>query len=168
MKFYNDLPRNKKEFLLFITIISVISVMIIAPLITCFELGFHLAVWHQVLRILPCIWITVVLFVLLTYLPAEWLTHKIVREGDSFHAVVTINIICTVFLLSILLTVTGTWIGEGQITLGPILGFFYKWPRNFTIALFTELLIAQPFARLLMRQYHIYADAKNNRCTNPR
>lgn len=42
MDFYMKLPRSKKEFALFMAIISIISVNIIAPLITCFELGFHL------------------------------------------------------------------------------------------------------------------------------
>jgi len=40
MEFYTKLPRNKKEFALFMAVISVISVNIIAPLITFFEVGF--------------------------------------------------------------------------------------------------------------------------------
>ena len=36
MDFYMKLPRNKKEFALFMGVISIISVNIIAPLITCF------------------------------------------------------------------------------------------------------------------------------------
>lgn len=42
MKFYMNLPRNKKEFALFMAVVSIISVNIIAPLITCFEIGFHM------------------------------------------------------------------------------------------------------------------------------
>jgi hypothetical protein len=41
MDFHMKLPRRKREFVLFMAIISVVSVNIIAPLITCFELGFH-------------------------------------------------------------------------------------------------------------------------------
>ena len=70
MEFYWKLPRSKKEFALFILIISVISVNIIAPLITCFEFGFHLAVWADVLRIIPFMWMAVVALVLITYVPA--------------------------------------------------------------------------------------------------
>lgn len=84
MDFYMKLPRNKKEFALFMMIISVLSVNIIAPLITCFEMGFHLYVWADVLKVIPIIWVSVIAFVLITYKPAEWLTHKIVAEGDSF------------------------------------------------------------------------------------
>ncbi|HCW03392.1 MAG TPA: hypothetical protein DGK91_01955, partial [Clostridium sp.] len=60
MDFYMKLPRNKKEFALFLLIISVISVNIIAPLITCFEVGFHLYVWADVMKVLPFIWLSVI------------------------------------------------------------------------------------------------------------
>ena len=76
-------------------------------------------------------------------------------QNDSFLASVTINILCTVFLMSILLTVLGTWIGTHSVTLEPIQGFFYKWPRNFTIAFFVEALVAQPAARRVMFWLHV-------------
>ena len=160
MDFHMRLPRNKKEFALFVAVISIISVNIIAPLITCFELGFSLATWTDVLNVMPFIWLTVVILVLLTYKPAEWLTRKIAKEGDGFRATVTINTLCTVFLLSILLTVFGTWIGSHHISLEPITGFFYKWPRNFAISLGVELLIAQPIARFVMLKFHQRMDSK--------
>lgn len=71
MDFYMKLPRSKKEFALFMGIISIISVNIIAPLITCFEAGFHLYVWQDVLTVLPLIWLSVIAIVLITYIPAE-------------------------------------------------------------------------------------------------
>ena len=80
MEFYNKLPRNKKEFALFLFIISVISVNIIEPLITCFEVGFHMYVWIDVLKVIPFIWFAVVALVLITHKPAEWLTNKIVKK----------------------------------------------------------------------------------------
>ena len=159
MDFHMKLPRNKKEFALFVGIISVISVNIIAPLITCFEVGFHLSVWADVLTIIPFLWPTVIALVLITYNPAEWLTRKIVSPNDSFRSVITINILCTVFLLSIILTVVGTWIGCRTISLDPILFFFYKWPRNFSISLGVELLIAQPIARFFLLKLHQKSDA---------
>lgn len=55
MDFYMKLPRNKKEFALFMGVISIISVNIIVPIIICFEVGFHLYVWADVLSILPFI-----------------------------------------------------------------------------------------------------------------
>jgi len=160
MDFHMKLPRRKREFALFMAIISIISVNIIAPLIACFEIGFRLDVWKEVLMIIPMVWLAIIILVLLTYKPAEWLTRKIVRHGDSFRATVTINILCSVFLLSIFLTVIGTWIGSRHISIEPITGFFYKWPRNFAIALGVELLIAQPIARFVMLKYHQYTDGK--------
>ena len=162
MDFHMKLPRRKGEFALFIAIISIISVNIIAPLITCFEFGFSLSVWADVLSVLPFIWLAVVVLVLLTYKPAEWLTQKVASHGDSFRATITINILCTVFLLSICLTVVGTWIGSRHFSMEPIVGFFYKWPRNFAISLGVELLIAQPIARFVMLKYHQHTDNKKN------
>ena len=160
MDFYMKLPRDKREFALFLGIISIVSVHIIAPLITCFEMGFHLSVWRDSLTRIPFVWLAVIALVLFTYKPAEWLTHRIVNRGDSFRSVVTINILCTVFILSIFLTVVGTWIGSRQISLEPITVFFYKWPRNFSISLGVELLIAQPIARFVMLKFHQHNDAK--------
>ncbi|MDR3344762.1 MAG: hypothetical protein LBT21_04125 [Oscillospiraceae bacterium] len=160
MDFHMKLPRRKREFALFMAVISIISVNIIAPLITCFEVGFHLSVWADVLTIIPFVWLSVIALVLLTYKPAEWLTRRVVKHGDSFRSTVTVNILCSVFLLSIFLTVVGTWIGTKQISLEPITGFFYKWPRNFAVSLGVELLIAQPIARLVMHKYHQHIDAK--------
>lgn len=153
MDFYMKLPRNKKEFALFIGIISIVSVNIIAPLITCFEAGFHLYVWQDVLTVLPFIWLSVIAIVLLTYIPAEKLTSRIISKNDSFNSHIIVNILCTVFLMSILLTVVGTWIGTRSITLEPIEKFFFKWPRNFAISLFVEMCIAQPVASTFWRKY---------------
>ena len=152
------LPRSKKEFALFMAIISIISVNIIAPLITCFEIGFHLSVWKDTLTVMPFIWLAVIALVLATYKPAEMLTGKIVKEGDSFRATVTINILCTVLMMSIFLTVIGTWIGTRHISMEPIRMFFYKWPRNFAISFFVEACIAQPIARLAMLKLHQHTE----------
>lgn len=75
MDFYMRLPRTAKEFALFLAIVSIISVNIIAPLITFFEAGFRLQVWFDVLRVLPFIWVAVVILVLLTNRPAQALKN---------------------------------------------------------------------------------------------
>ncbi|MBU3146106.1 hypothetical protein [Clostridium sp. CF012] len=161
MEFYMNLPRNKRDFALFLAVISIISVNIIAPLITCFEVGFHMYVWADAIKIIPFIWICVIVLVLITYKPAEWLTSRIVEEGDSFSSHIVINILCTVFLMSIFLTVIGTWIGTRQVNMEPIRMFFYKWPRNFAISFAVELCIAQPIARAVMLKIHQIKDSKN-------
>ena len=158
MEFHMKLPRNKKEFALFMAVISVISVNIIAPLITCFEMGFHLYTWADTLKVIPSIWIAVIAIVLITYRPAGWLTSQIVKDGDSFRSHIMINILCTVFLMSIFLTVIGTWIGTRHISMEPICMFFYRWPRNAAISFFVEACIAQPIARLVMLKIHQHKD----------
>ena len=158
MDFLMKLPRNKREVAIFMAIVSIVSVNIIAPVITCFELGFRLSVWRDVISVIPCIWVCVIACVFLTQKPAEWMTKKIVRENDSFSAFICINILCTVFFMSILLTVFGTWIGSRQISIEPIRLFFYKWPRNFSISFAVEALLAQPLARFALLKLHQSAD----------
>lgn len=160
MDFYMKLPRNKREFALFMGVISIISVNIIAPLITCFETDFSLTTWANVLHILPAIWLSVVAVVLATYVPAERMTGKIVAQEDSFNAHIIVNILCTVLMMSVILTVVGTWIGTGAVTMEPIQQFFYKWPRNFAVSLFVEMCIVQPVARFVMLRLHQFADRR--------
>ncbi|KNZ43500.1 hypothetical protein [Acetobacterium bakii] len=160
MDFYMKLPRNKKEFTLFMMVISIISVNIIAPLITCFEVGFRMEVWADAIKIIPFIWVAVIALVLITYKPAGWMTGKIIEKDDSFAAHIVVNILCNVLLMSIFLTVIGTWIGSRQVSMEPIVLFFYKWPRNFAISFAVEALIAQPIARLVMLKLHQLEDAR--------
>ena len=162
MEFYMKLPRNKKEFALFMAIVSIISVNIIAPLITCFEMGFSLATWKNALTVIPFIWLSVIALVLLTYIPAEKMTKAITGGNDSFNSTIIVNVLCTVFLMSIFLTVIGTWIGSRSISFEPIRYFFHKWPRNFAISFAIELLVAQPIARFVLLKKHISQDKKNN------
>ena len=160
MDFHMKLPRDKKGLALFILIISFISVNTIAPLITFAEVGFSLETWFSVLRVLPVLWPTVIVLVLVVNKPATALRNRVTRPGDSFHATVTIDILCNVLLLSMALSVVGFWIGTGRISMEPITGFFGNWPRNFAIALFIEMLIAQPVARTVLRKYHERADQR--------
>lgn len=60
MKYYMRLPRGKREFCLFMAIISVISVNIIAPAITCFEMGFSLESWRAAPGAMPFAWLAVI------------------------------------------------------------------------------------------------------------
>jgi hypothetical protein len=88
------------------------------------------------------------------------LTAKIVDKDDSFNSHIIINTMCCVFLMSIFLTIVGTWIGNRQISMYPIINFFHKWPRNFAISFAVELLIAQPIAWMVMYKIHQIKDGK--------
>lgn len=50
-------------------IISIITVTITAPVITCFELQFSLRVWADTVTRIPFIWLAVIVLMLLTYKP---------------------------------------------------------------------------------------------------
>jgi hypothetical protein len=154
-KFHTHLPRNKKEFALFMLIVSFISVNIIAPLITFAEVGLSGGAYLEVLKVLPLIWIAVIPVVLLTEKPASHMTRKVTKQGDSFSSTITINILCNVLLISLIMTVIGAWIGMRSISLAPIQHFFLNWPRNFAIAFTVEVLIAQPIARLIISKIHL-------------
>lgn len=154
------LPRNGKEFTLFLGIISILSVNIIAPLITMFEIGFSLEAWRATYQVMPIIWVFVIIFVLLTHQPAEKMANSIVGKDDSFNSKMTINILCNVFLMSIFMTVIGTWVGMRSVNMFALTNFFHVWPRNFAIAFGVELLIAQPIAREVLYRLHLVQDKK--------
>lgn len=149
------LPQNAKEGILFLLIISIISVNTIAPLIIGMQLGFSKENYLETLKVIPFMWIIVVLLVKLVAEPLVGkVLPKFVGQTDGFNARVLLNILLNVTVLSILLTIIGTWVGTRQITLEPFQNFFHSWFRNFGIAFWIELIIAQPIARFAMKKMH--------------
>ena len=104
---------------------------------------------------MPFLLVAIVAFVLLTHMPAEKVAAKITEETDSFNAKITITILINVAMMSVLMTIVGAMIATKTISLAPFQQFFYKWPRNFIIALLTEMLIAQPIARYVIYRRHL-------------
>jgi hypothetical protein len=155
------LPRNASEFLLFLGIVSILSVNIIAPLITFFETGFTFKNWISTLQVIPFIWIVVVILVLVTRDPASKVTSKILDKSDGFSAHIIVTTIVNVAMMSVILTVVGTWIGTRSFTWEPIIHFFYRWPRNFAISLFIEMIVAQPLARFILFHLHLHNDQRD-------
>ncbi|MGM1047415.1 MAG: hypothetical protein ACQEXX_14855 [Bacillota bacterium] len=82
------------------------------------------------------------------------LMPKFVGQTDGFNARVLLNTVLNVTVLSLWLSIIGTWVGTKQISLEPFENFLHIWPRNFGIALWIELLIAQPIARFAMKKLH--------------
>lgn len=152
----NRLPQNGKEFALFLAIISIISVNTIAPIIMGFEFGFSKSTYLETLKVIPIMWVIVVLLVTLVAGPIvnKVLLPKFVGPTDGFNARVLFNILFSVTILSILLTIIGTWVGMREISIEPFRNFFYAWPRNFFIAFWIEMLVAQPIARFAMKKLH--------------
>ncbi|WP_026907385.1 hypothetical protein [Paucisalibacillus globulus] len=158
------LPHNGKEFILFLAVISIISVNTIAPLIMGFEFGFSKENYLETLKVIPFVWVCVILLVTLVANPiVSRLVPKFVAPTDGFNARVLFNILFSVTILSILLTIIGSWIGMREVSMEPIHNFFYMWPRNFFIAFWIEALIAQPAARFAMKQLHA---AKSRKMVN--
>ena len=151
----NRLPQNAKEGILFLLIISIISVNTIAPIIMGLERGFSKEVYLDTLKVIPFMWVIVVLLVRLVAGP---IVHKVmpkfVGQTDGFIARVLLNILINVTVLSLLLTIIGTWVGTKQISLEPFKNFLHVWPRNFGVAFWIEMLIAQPIARYAMKSLH--------------
>ncbi|MFJ7637935.1 MULTISPECIES: hypothetical protein [unclassified Peribacillus] len=149
------LPRGGKEFILFLVIISILSVNIIAPLIMAFKFGFTKDVYVDTLKVIPFVWVCVIILVPFVVNPlVTKLVQKFAGPTDGFNARVLFTILFSVSILSVLLTVIGSWVGMGEISWKPIHTFFYDWPRNFFIAFWVETLIAQPVARFAMKKLH--------------
>lgn len=149
------LPQNAKEGILFLFIISIISVNTIAPIIVGLERGFSKDVYFDTLKIIPFMWIIVVVLVRMVSGPIVGrLLPKFVGKTDGFNARILLNTLMNVTVLSICLSIIGTWVGSGEVSLEPLTNFFHIWPRNFGIAFWIELLIAQPIARFVMKKIH--------------
>jgi hypothetical protein len=149
------LPQNAKEGILFLFIISIISVNTIAPIIMGMERGFSKENYLETLKIIPFMWIIVVLLVRLVAGPLVGkVMPRFVGQTDGFNARVLLNTLLNVTVLSILLTIIGNWVGTKQIGLEPFQNFFHSWFRNFGVAFWIELLIAQPIARFAMKKIH--------------
>lgn len=149
------LPQNAKEGVLFLLIISIISVNTIAPIIVGMERGFSKENYLETLKIIPFMWVIVILLVKLVAGPLVGkVMPKFAGRTDGFNARVLLNTFLNVTVLSILLTVIGTWVGMKQISLAPFQNFFYSWFRNFGVAFWIELMIAQPIARFVMKKIH--------------
>ena len=156
------LPRNGKEGILFLLIISIRWVNAIAPLITGGERGHSKEVYFDTLKILPVMWVIVVLSVRLLAGPIVGkILPKFVGPTDGFNARILLNTVLNVTVLSLWLTIIGSWVGAKEISLEPFQNFLHIWPRNFAIAFWIELLLAQPIARFVMKQIHLKQDRKN-------
>ncbi|MBD8069104.1 hypothetical protein [Bacillus sp. PS06] len=149
------LPQNPKEGIIFLLIISIISVNTISPIIMGLERGFSKQNYVESLKIIPFMWIIVVLLVRLVAGPLVGkVMPKFVGKTDGFNARVLLTILLNVTVLSMLLTIIGTWVGTKQISLEPFQNFFHSWFRNFGVAFWIELIVAQPIARFVMKKIH--------------
>jgi len=149
------LPQTAREGLIYLLVVSILSVNTIAPLIIFLERGFSWSVYVDTLKILPIMWVIAVILVKFVAGPVVGkIMPHFVGQTDGFNARVLLTILLNVTVLSICFSIVGTWVGEGAITAKPFTHFLHIWPRNFAIAFWIELLIAQPAARAVMKYVH--------------
>ena len=150
------LPHNNKENLLYGGVICLITVIIMLILNICSVFGkFDLDILACVLKLTPIIWLVAMLIeMFIVGKIAEKLVDKFSSDKDGFNAKILFNILFCVTGMSAVMTIVGSFIGNGQISWEPFITFPSHWPRNFFVAFWCEILLAQPIARMLMKHIH--------------
>ena len=150
------LPRNGKEGLLYGGIICLITVIVMLFLnIGTAAGGINSQTIKLILILIPIIWIIAMLIeTLIVGKISEKLVEKFTQPTDGFNTKILFNILFCVTGMSCIMTIIGGMIGEGKICLEPIITFPTHWPRNFCVAIWCEMLLAQPIARLAMKLIH--------------
>lgn len=150
------LPRNIKEGILYGGVIALITVivMLFLNIGTSFG-GINKEALKMIFILTPIIWIIAMLLEsLLVGKISEKLVEKFTEPTDGFNTRILFNILFCVTGMSALMTIIGGMIGAGKLTLEPFITFFSHWPRNFCVAFWCEILLAQPIARKVMKMIH--------------
>lgn len=79
------LPRNRREFA-FLLVVSLIPVNLIAPTLTCMELGFSPEAWTAAYPALAFVWLLVVACVLLTKIDPRQSCFRVPQGLESHEA----------------------------------------------------------------------------------
>lgn len=148
------LPKNNKEGLIYGLTISIVTVTLMVLLNIGTEKGINKDSLIIMLKSIP---IFIILAMLIETFLIGRVSSKLVdiftEPSDGFNTKILFNILFCVTGMSITFTLIGTIINTG-ISLELIENFLKHWPRNFCIALWIEILLAQPLARNIMKQIH--------------
>lgn len=148
------LPKNNKEGLIYGLTISIVTVTLMVLLNIGTEKGINKDSLIIMLKSIP---IFIILAMLIETFLIGRLSSKLVdiftEPSDGFNTKILFNILLCVTGMSITFTLIGTIINTG-ISQELIENFLKHWPRNFCIALWIEMLLAQPLARNIMKQIH--------------
>ena len=164
----NRLPHNPREGIVYGCVIASISSLLIGGYNVFDNMGYSLDEFGDFAAQFIIVW--PVVFLLAFFLAntivgktAGFVVNKVMGPEDSVNARIILNIVVCVTLMSIILTFLGGLVGE---TIGSLMGgpgvdvmdllenWPYIWPRNFCIAFWVEMLIAQPAARAVMVWAH--------------
>lgn len=150
------LPKNGKEGLLYGGIIALITVIIMLFLNIGTAFGeINKETLKTIAILTPFIWVIAMLLEsLVVGKIAEKLVEHFTSPTDGFNTKILFNILFCVTGMSATMTIIGGMIGAGKLTLEPFETFFSHWPRNFCVAFWCEILLAQPIARKAMKILH--------------
>lgn len=151
------LPHNAKEGLLYGGVICAITALLMATFNIYLQVGaFNATFFMTVLKAYPLFFtIALVLEMSVMHHLVERLVKRYTIETDSFNAVILFTIFFTVIGMSCLMTLIGDVVGHGfSIEQGIIGRFLVAWPRNFSLVLIIEIVLAQPVARKVMAVKH--------------
>jgi len=162
------LPRNPKEGIIYGCIIASISSLLIGGFNVYDNMGFTPATFGDFLMTFIVIWpVMFVIAFLLASAVVEKTARKIISRylspNDSTNAYICFNIVICALMMSAILTFVGGLVGQsiGFMVNGAtidVIGLTENWPliwpRNFCIAFWVEMLIAQPVARFVMVRMH--------------
>ncbi len=164
----NRLPHNSREGILYGCIIAGISSFLIGGYNVFDIRGYSIDRFGEFLMDYVVIWpaIFLIAFVLAAFFVeriAGMVVGRFAAPGDSVNARLAMNTIVCVLMMSAILSFAGGLAGEsvGFLMGGPsvdVTGLADNWPkvwpRNFCIAFWVEMLVAQPAARAVMVRMH--------------
>lgn len=162
------LPWTKREGILYGCVIASISSFLIGGYNVYDSLGYDLAHIPDFLCEFIFIWPVMFLIAFtLANTVVGWAAGKVVNRyitpTDSVNTFLCFNLIMCVLLMSVILTFVGGVVGEGiaclryghELDIVALAEHWPEiWPRNFCIAFWVEMLIAQPAARMTMAAIH--------------
>lgn len=151
------LPHNKKEGLVYGSIICILTVTFMVLLNTYLNKGK--ITFGDDPNILKIFSILFIIAMLLENLVINHFTTKMtalfVSSKDSFNAKILFTILFTVIGMSFFMTFIATYVSSGFDLSSISFNYFISnWPRNFSIVFAFELLFAQPIARKAMIMLH--------------
>lgn len=150
------LPRNGKEGFVYGLIICAITVTIMMTVNVWAGAGtMNSEIFLSMLKTWPmCLVVAMLVETFIVGKITNILLSKFTMPTDCFNARILFNILFCVTGMSMIMTIVGSMIGTGKISLDQFIHFPTTWPRNFCIAFWCEILIAQPIARFAMKRWH--------------
>ncbi|MGN0098557.1 MAG: DUF2798 domain-containing protein [Candidatus Methanomethylophilaceae archaeon] len=162
------LPWNNREGLLYGGVIALVTCIIMSTFNIAKTFGkFDSEVMLTSLKCLPILW--VIIMFLTTFIVgriANYGVKRFTEPTDGFNTRIVFNIIFCVTMMSACMSIIGPIVGmsiAGQLQIAEVfMDWPYIWPTNFCVAFWVEMLVAQPFARMIMKRMHLHKISNNN------